>query len=271
MNRRSKKNSFTDALGEEISTRKVLGKAAKAKKKAEDEIFLSEVDSETINEDELIAEPFDPVKFYQAQVVQDEKPKPSKNKKSSAKKSDSKAAESPKKISAKKSAAKLSETAKKISLPVEAESDFERRIFAEADNDFFDEKPLESIGDNMRSISKEKAGSRTSSFRSRILAEKAAEKNSAEENDSPDFDPELHRKLTRAELAGVAISAMMLFYSFVNLDKPLFFLSLSLFTHLIRPLIGAFCGKYNRSVQNGLRSFSLVLFVGALVLLFTNS
>ena len=249
MRRGKKNNSFTEALGKEISDRKVLGKAAKAKVNPEDEIFLSEFKTE-----EIIAEPIDPVEFYQAQVESVPKPNPKK-----------------KKMVIKKSSPKKTEVPKKFSRAVEPDSDFEKRIFAEADNDFFDEKPLESIGDNMRSIANEKSKPKRSAFRSKILEEKPVEKKSDEEENSPDFDPELHRKLSRAELAGVALSAIMMVYSFANLDKPLFFLALSLFSHLIRPLIGAFCGKYNRSVQNGLRSFSLVIFAGALVLLFMNS
>lgn len=81
-------------------------------------------------------------------------------------------------------------------------------------------------------------------------------------------EPELKRRLTHAESSGIAISAVMLVYSLKEGDKPLFFLSTSLLIFLLRPLIGAFFGKHNRAVQNALHSFSLVLFIGALLFLF---
>ena len=81
-------------------------------------------------------------------------------------------------------------------------------------------------------------------------------------------EPELKRRLTHAESSGIAISAVMLVYSLKEGDKPLFFLSTSLLIFLLRPLIGALFGKHNRAVQNALHSFSLVLFIGALLFLF---
>ena len=80
--------------------------------------------------------------------------------------------------------------------------------------------------------------------------------------------PELKMKLSHAETSGVAISAVMLVYSLAEGDKPLFFLSTALLIFLLRPIIGALAGKNNRAVQNALHSFSIVLFVGALVMLF---
>ena len=80
--------------------------------------------------------------------------------------------------------------------------------------------------------------------------------------------PEIKRKLTHAESSGIAISAVMLAYSLAESDKPLFFLSTSLLIFLLRPLIGAFFGKNNQAVQNALHSFSVVLFIGALIMLF---
>lgn len=80
--------------------------------------------------------------------------------------------------------------------------------------------------------------------------------------------PELKRKLSHAESSGIAISAVMLAYSLKEGDKPLFFLSTALLIFLLRPLIGALFGKNNRAVQNALHSFSVVLFIGALLFLF---
>ena len=80
--------------------------------------------------------------------------------------------------------------------------------------------------------------------------------------------PELKLKLSHAETSGIAISAVMLAYSLKEEDKPLFFLSTALLIFLLRPLIGALFGKNNRAVQNALHSFSVVLFIGALLFLF---
>lgn len=81
-------------------------------------------------------------------------------------------------------------------------------------------------------------------------------------------EPELKTKLSHAETSGVAISAVMLVYSLAEHDKPLFFLSAALLIFLLRPLIGALFGKNNCAVQNALHSFSLVLFIGAMIMLF---
>ena len=81
-------------------------------------------------------------------------------------------------------------------------------------------------------------------------------------------EPEVRRKLSHAETSGIAISAVMLVYSLTEGDKPLFFLSTSLLIFLLRPLIGGLFGEHNRAVQNALHSFSVVLFIGALIFLF---
>lgn len=80
--------------------------------------------------------------------------------------------------------------------------------------------------------------------------------------------PEVKKKLSHAESSGIAISAVMLIYSISEQDKPLFFLSISLLIFLLRPLIGALFGEHSQAVQNALHSFSVVLFIGALILLF---
>ena len=163
-------------------------------------------------------------------------------------------------------------------MKLEAENDFEKRIFAEAENDFYDEKIPQHIGKNMRSKITEKLADgdekrlSQNAFRSKFVQKKFEEIDTenldSEDEDSPNFNPELRRKLSRAEMAGVGISAIMMIYAFENLDKPLFFLALSLFIHLMRPFIGSFFGKHNRAVQNAMRSFSWVLFIGAMVFLF---
>ena len=104
-------------------------------------------------------------------------------------------------------------------------------------------------------------------FRSKkFIDSDTAAKEDAEKSTTP--APEIKRKLTHAETSGIAISAVMLAYSLAEGDKPLFFLSTALLIFLLRPLIGAFFGKNNRAVQNALHSFSIVLFIGSLIMLF---
>ncbi|MBR0060049.1 MAG: hypothetical protein IJP68_01070 [Selenomonadaceae bacterium] len=81
-------------------------------------------------------------------------------------------------------------------------------------------------------------------------------------------EPKIKSKLSHAETSGIAISAVMLAYSIAEGDKPLFFLATSLLIFLLRPIIGGLAGKHNRAVQNALHSFSVVLFIGALIFLF---
>lgn len=83
-----------------------------------------------------------------------------------------------------------------------------------------------------------------------------------------DDAPKVKSRISHAEASGVIISAVMLIYSLTERDKPLFFLSTALLTFLLRPLIGGLFGKHNRAVQNALHSFSVVLFIGALIMLF---
>ncbi len=80
--------------------------------------------------------------------------------------------------------------------------------------------------------------------------------------------PEGKRKISHAEASGILISVVMLGYSLVTEDKPLFFLSTALLIFLLRPIIGGLFGKHSQNVQNGLHAFSIALFVGALVFLF---
>ena len=110
-------------------------------------------------------------------------------------------------------------------------------------------------------------GTRPKTFHSKNFVD--SETQAAEDKKkSSTHEPELKMKLSHAETSGIAISAVMLVYSLAEEDKPLFFLSTSLLIFLLRPLIGALAGKHNRAVQNALHSFSIVLFIGALLFLF---
>lgn len=109
------------------------------------------------------------------------------------------------------------------------------------------------------------AAPRPKTFHSKNFMDNDAED---EEDKRTPQKSQLKMKLSHAETSGVAISAVMLVYSLSEEDKPLFFLSTALLIFLLRPLIGVLFGKYNRAVQNALHSFSIVLFIGALIMLF---
>ena len=147
--------------------------------------------------------------------------------------------------------------------PVEVKVDekLEERIFKEADNDFFDEKPAE--------IPTEKP-QKKSIYRSKGMQRWEAER---EEKKSPPPNPEppkieQPRKMSHAEKVGVVVSVVMLIYAFVNFDKPLFFLALSLFVHFLGSPVSGLFGKHSAAVQNALHTFSIVLFCGAVLFLF---
>lgn len=215
----NKRNKFTDALNEEMAARKIL-KEAKVKS-AEDKIFLSELTEE-------IAEP--EIKKSVPQEISVEKNIPPVEEISLDKES------APKKF-------------------VITKADFEKRVLAEADNDFYDD---------VRSTADDKKDS-PQVFHSKNFDRKPTE---PEEKISDESDFDLSRKLSRPEMAGVTLSAIMMIYSVSVLDKPLFFLALSLLTHLLRPFVGRLFGKHNREVQNAMRSFSWVIFFGAIILIF---
>ncbi len=88
--------------------------------------------------------------------------------------------------------------------------------------------------------------------------------NHAVENAAEQEKPQ-HRSV---ESYGIAISAVALVYSFYVADKALFFLSMSLFTYLLRPLVGPLFGKHNQTVQNLLKGFSIAVFFGAILFIF---
>ena len=153
-----------------------------------------------------------------------------------------------------------------ISAPqiVEVKTDpkLEKRILQEADNTFFDEKPPESAP-------------KKSIFRSKGMQRWEAEQRGEKlPPPPPKVEPapkvERPRKLSHAEKFGMVVSVVMLIYAFVNFDKPLFFLALSLFAHFIKQPIGAMFGKYDSAVQNSLHTFSIVIFIGAVMFLFTD-
>lgn len=72
----------------------------------------------------------------------------------------------------------------------------------------------------------------------------------------------------RVESYGIVISAISLVYAFYVADKAAFFLSMSLLSFLIRPIVGPLFGKHNHAVQNILKGFGIAVFVGAILFIF---
>ncbi len=124
------------------------------------------------------------------------------------------------------------------------DAELEERILREADNDFFDEKPADKARESVY---------RSSAFK-HLEDDKPKRKETLAQDDV--------RKMSPAEKSGIIISVVMLIYSIVNFDKPLGFVSLSLVVNFMR---GAFRSEFT---QNAMRTFSLVLFFGAILFLF---
>ena len=170
---------------------------------------------------------------------------------------------------------KVEEVAKveEISAPqiVEVKTDpkLEKRILKEADSTFLDEKPPEKDSPKVKP--------RKSIFRSKTMqrweAEQFGEELSSPKVETPKFEKPIvkkPKKMSHPEKFGGIISVIMLVYAAVNLDKPLFFLSMALFVNFLRQPLSAVFGKYEDDVSNALHSFSIVLFFGAILFVFTN-
>ena len=142
------------------------------------------------------------------------------------------------------------------------------------DDDFYavedsadDELYAEKISLDKNPSAEKISDARPKTFHSKNFVDSETQAKEDAEKSSPP-ETKLKSKLTHAETSGVAISAVMLAYSLAEADKPLFFLSAALLIFLLRPLLGGLAGKHNRAVQNALHSFSVVLFIGALLFLF---
>ncbi|MBQ7198708.1 MAG: hypothetical protein IJS29_05545 [Selenomonadaceae bacterium] len=230
--RKKLRNNFTDALGEEISAR------------------------ENLNLDNLKKFESTPKVDLTKKVKPAEKVKPSSIETSNVEIANDKVADvKPVEVASKNSSVEIVE--------VKVDAEFEERVLAEANNDFLDDKPKRP----RRMMSTEDIASSRSAFRAKLIQDRIAEEKELEieRKKNSDKNSDLRRNLTRAEMVGAAISAAMLAYSLSTYDKPLFFMAMSLLSHTLRPLIGGFFGKHNRSVQNALHGFSIVLFFGALL------
>lgn len=143
---------------------------------------------------------------------------------------------------------------------VEVDKKLEARILKEADSTFLDEKPKTDAP-------------RKSIFRSKGM-QRWEDEQREEKSPPPKVEPapkvETPRKLSRPEKFGVVVSVAMLIYAFVNFDKPLFFLAMALFANFLRQPIGAMFGKHSDAVSNAMHTFSIVVFFGAVLFLFTD-
>ena len=165
------------------------------------------------------------------------------------------------------------------------DSDFERRVNAEADNDFYDEKPNQQIDNTFRSgainrkstvsdnslpqspaDTKETKSNRKLNLREPIKVNVRHEIKDRLEYD--DVSTTEKKPIRRTETYGIVISAVALIYSILTKDKPLLFLSVSLLLFLTRPVIAAPFGKYSQSIQNAIKGFSIALFIGSIFFIF---
>ena len=147
---------------------------------------------------------------------------------------------------------------------VKVDAKLEKRILKEADNTILDEKP------KVTSPKTEKP--RKITFRSKTMQdwedEQIEEKPSSIQIELPKI--EMPRQMSRPEKFGGVASIVMLVYAFVNFDKPLFFLAMALFANFLRYPIGSMFGKNSDAVSNALHTFSIVVFFGAILFLFTD-
>ena len=233
--RKKLRDKFTDALGEEISSRENLNiekkEQERLKKNAAPKVNLAKATPEPKLETPKTSELQPP-----------ETPEPN--------------IEPPTELPQSESQIEI--------VQVEVDEKLEQKIFAEADNKFLEKKVPRP---RRRLTAEGDPAPPRPTFRVKAMQERLADEKATDNKKSTDKDSDLRRNLTRAEITGAVISAVMLVYSATTLDKPLFFLAMSLLTHTIRPLIGSFFGKHNRSVQNALRGFSITIFFGALLLL----
>ena len=163
------------------------------------------------------------------------------------------------------------------------DSDFERRVNAEADNDFYDEKPVQQIGDTFRSnVIKRKSSTienpiddsevkdikpnRKLNLREPVTVNVRHE--IRDRSEDIEIDTEEKKPVRRTETYGIIISAVAFVYSIFTKDKPLLFLSVSLLLYLMRPIIAAPFGKYSQPVQNAIKGFSMALFLGSIFFIF---
>ena len=174
------------------------------------------------------------------------------------------------------------------------DEDFERRVNAEADNDFYDDRVGKDIGSTFRSTAlqrnktegeydvdstsddnvvddyvnemKEQRGNRKLNLRSPVKVNVRYEVPS--KSDEPEIHEEPKEPPRRTETYGIVISAVAVIYGISTQDRALLFLSVSLLVYLLRSNLAAPFGKHSHSIENLLRGFSIALFLGAIFFAF---
>ena len=166
------------------------------------------------------------------------------------------------------------------------DSDFERRVNAEADNDFFDDKPAQqtsntfhskvvkpNVDNNLLSIDddkpKEIKPNRKINIREPIKVNVRHEiRDRTQVIEDIEIESSEKKPVRRTETYGIVLSAVAFIYSIFTKDKPLLFFSVSLLLYLLRPVIAAPFGKHSQSVQNAIKGFSMALFFGSIFFIF---
>ena len=167
-----------------------------------------------------------------------------------------------------------------------SDSNFERRVNAEADNDFFDDKPAQqtsntfhskvvkpNVDNNLLSIDddkpKEIKPNRKINIREPIKVNVRHEiRDRTQVIEDIEIESSEKKPVRRTETYGIVLSAVAFIYSIFTKDKPLLFFSVSLLLYLLRPVIAAPFGKYSQSVQNAIKGFSMALFFGSIFFIF---
>lgn len=235
------RNEFTDALNVEMAERKIVERTKTDKKQETVESAAVEVSAVSL---EKISVEKISVEKVAVEKVPVEVPKVEE-------------------------VAKVAEIAAPQIVEVKTDPKLEKRILKEADSTFLDEKPPEKDSPKVKP--------HKSIFRSKTMqrweAEQFGEELSSPKVETPKFEKPIvkkPKKMSHPEKFGGIISVIMLVYAAVNLDKPLFFLSMALFVNFLRQPLSAVFGKYEDDVSNALHSFSIVLFFGAILFVFTN-
>ena len=172
-------------------------------------------------------------------------------------------------------------------IETKVDEDFERRVNSVAEDDFYDEKPVQKTAGTFRSnavkktrvvddIDDSEETETTSSKKNRKINIREPIKVNVrhEVRDKFNIDEELtveaesKKPPRRTESYGAIISAVALVYAVLAKDKPLIFLSVSLLLYLARPIIAAPFGNYSQSVENLIKGFSMALFVGSIIFIF---
>lgn len=170
-------------------------------------------------------------------------------------------------------------------IETKVDEDFERRVNAVAEDDFYDEKPVQKAVGTFRSNAVRKIDPIDGPAEIENLSTKKNRKINIREpitvnvrhevrdrskfdEEEPMVEVEIKKPARRTESYGIIISAVALVYSVIAKDKPLMFLSVSLLLYLARPIIAAPFGKYSHSIENAIKGFSMALFIGSIIFIF---